>query len=132
MRLLDGLRLGGRVVERVVAASEVDAVFRPEAVHDLELLGEHLEPHARLREREPVRAVLALHPAGADPELDPPTGDVIDRRDGVREQAGQPEGGGRDERAEAERGRPRRERGERRPGVVRDVAGLVGLRDVVV
>ena len=43
---------------------------RPEPVHDLELLGEHREPLARLREREAVGAVLALHPAGAEPELD--------------------------------------------------------------
>ena len=105
---------------------------RPEPVDDLELLGEAREPLARLGEREAVGAVLALHPAGAEPELDPPAGDVVDGRGRVREQAGQPEGRRRDERPEAERRRARREPGERRPGVVRDVPGLVRLRDVVV
>ena len=41
-RLLHRLRLRRRVLERVVRAAEVDALFGPEPVHDLELLGEHL------------------------------------------------------------------------------------------
>ena len=86
-------------------AAEVDALLGPEPVHDLELLGEHREPRGGLREREAVRAVLALHPAGAEAELDPAAGNVVDGRGGVREQARQAEGGGRDERAEAERRR---------------------------
>ena len=122
MRPLHRLRQAGRVLEHVVAAVEVDVLLRPEPVHDLELLGEHLHADAGLREREAEGAVLALHPAGAEPELDPAAGDVIGRRGRIREQRGRAEGGGRDERAEAERRRPRGERGDRRPGVVRDVA----------
>ena len=45
---------------------------------------------------------------------------------------GQAEGGGGDERPEPERRRPRGEPRQRRPGVVRDIAVLVRLRDVVV
>ena len=123
MRLLHRLRLRGRVLERVVRPAEVDAVLGPEPVHDLELLREHLQADGRLRERKAVGAVLALHPAGAEAELDPAARDVVDRRDRVREQAGQAEGRRGDERAEPERARARRESCERRPGVVRDVAG---------
>src|SRR5436305_713871 len=69
MRLLQGLGLRGRVLERVVLAEEVDAVLLPEPVHDLELLREHRDARRRVGEREAVRTVLALHPACAEPEL---------------------------------------------------------------
>ena len=88
MRPLHGLRQPGRVLERVVPAVEVDVRLRPEPVHDLELLGEHLHAHGRLREREAEGAVLPLHPAGAEPELDPAAGDVVDGRGCIREQRG--------------------------------------------
>jgi hypothetical protein len=104
----------------------------PQPVHDLELLGEHREPRGGLRERETVGAVLALHPTGAEAELDAAAGDVVDGRSGVREEPRQAKGCGRDERAEAQLGRACGEAGKRRPGVVRDVAALVRLRDVVV
>ena len=132
MRLLQRLRLRRRILEDVVVAAEVDARLRPEPVHELELLGEHGEADARLREREAVGAVLALHPAGAEAELDPSAGDMVGGRDGVREQAGGAERGGGDERAEPERRRPRRERGDDGPRVVGDVRLLVALRDVMV
>src|SRR5215470_4315369 len=41
---LDGPRLRGRVLERVVPALEVDALLGPEPVDDLDLLREHLDP----------------------------------------------------------------------------------------
>ena len=131
-RLLHRLRLRRRVFERVVPAVEVDALLRPEPVDDLDLLGEHLDPRPRLREREAVRAVLALHPAGAEPELDPAARHVVGGRHRVREQPRQAEGRGGDERAEAQRRGACREGGDRRPRVVRDVVGLVSLRDVVI
>ena len=68
VRLLHRLRERGAALERVVPAREVEAVLGPLAVHDLELLGEQLHPHARLGEREAERAVLGLHPAAADAE----------------------------------------------------------------
>src|SRR5262249_43945825 len=120
-RLLNRLRLRGRVLERVVPAAEVDPLLGPEPVHDLDLLGAHLDAYPRLGEREAVRAVLALVPAGAHPELDPATRYVVGGRRGVGEQPGQAKRGGGDERAEAECRRPCRERGDRRPRVVRDV-----------
>ena len=68
--LLQRLRLRGRVLERVVPPVEVDALVRPEPVHDLELLREHRDARRRFGEREAVGEVLALHPARAEPELD--------------------------------------------------------------
>jgi hypothetical protein len=93
-RLLQRLRLGRRVLERVVRSAEVDVLLGPEPVHDLELFGEHLQADGRLRKWEAVGTVLALHPAGADAELDPAARDVVDRRSSVCEQAGQPKGCG--------------------------------------
>ena len=81
---------------------------------------------------EAERAVLALHPARAEPELDAAAGDVVGGRGCVREQRRRPEGGGGDERPEAQRRRAGGERRDRRPRVVRDVRVLVRLRDVVV
>ena len=42
---LHGFRQRGSVLERVVLAAKVDALLGPEPVDDLELLGEHREPH---------------------------------------------------------------------------------------
>src|SRR3954447_19370327 len=99
---------------------------------DLELLRETRESLARLREREAVRMVLAFHPACSETQLDPAARDVVDRRGRIREEPRQAEGRRRDQGPEAKRRRSRGEPGERRPRVVRDVAGLVRLRDVVV
>jgi hypothetical protein len=101
-------------------------------MHDLELLGEHLHAHARRRERKAERAVLALHPAGSEPELDPPARDVVGCRSGVGKQRGRPERRGGDERAETQLGRPRCESGERRPGVVRSAPDATVAGQVVV
>ena len=101
-------------------------------MHDLELLREPFDANGRLRELEAERAVLALHPAGAQSELDASAGYMVRRRDRVREQSRRAEGDGGDERPEPEGGRARGEGGDRRPGIVRDAVELVALRDVVV
>ena len=132
MRLLHRLGQAGSVVEDVVAAAEVDAVLRPEPVHDLQLLREHLDAHARLREREAERAVLPFHPAGAEPELDAAARDVVGRGGRVREQRGQAEGGGRDERPEPQRGRPAASAASVVQASCATFARLVRHRDVVV
>src|SRR5205085_11484967 len=64
-RTLDGPRQRGAVLELVLAALEADVALRPEPVHDLDLFGEHLHPHAQLRKRKAVGRRLALVPAGA-------------------------------------------------------------------
>src|SRR6478735_8832358 len=112
-------------------AVESDAVVGPEAVDDLELLSEHLPPDLQLGEGKAERLVLAFHPAGAEAELDPPAGDVIGGRDRVREYRRRPKRHRGYERAESQGRGARREAGEDRPRVVRDVGELVGLGDVV-
>ena len=79
-------------------ALERDVLLGPEPVHDLDLLGEVLEPLAQRRKRESEGFVLELVPAGAHPELDPAARDVVDGRDGVREQRRVAEGDRRDQR----------------------------------
>ena len=68
---------------------------------------------------EAVGLVLGLVPAGADPELDPAAGDVVDRDDVLRQHRGRPERDRRDHRPEPDPLGHRGERGQRRPGVER-------------
>ena len=96
----------------------VEALLRPRADDDLDLLREELEALLALGEREAVRLVLALVPARAHPDLDAAARDVVDRDGHPREHARVAEGRRRDHRAEADPLRERREPGERRPRVV--------------
>jgi hypothetical protein len=132
VRLLNRFWLRGRILEPVVRASEVDSLFAPQPVHDLELLGKHRDARRGFGERKAVRAVLTLHPACSEPELDAAARDVVDRCSGVRDERREAERRRRDERAEPKARRARREAGEDRPRVVRDRCVLVALRDVVV
>ena len=90
-----------------------------QANDDLHLLGEELEPLLSVEEREAVRHVLALVPAGSHAHVDPPSGDVVDGDGHACEHAGMPERGGRDERAEPDPLGDRREPRERCPRVER-------------
>ena len=65
--------------------SNVEALLVQETVRDLDLLGEPRDSLARRAEREAVRLVFALHPAGAHPERDAPAGDLVGRRGGACE-----------------------------------------------
>ncbi len=88
-------------------------------MNDLELLGEQLESGAKVGKRKPVRPMLELVPAGSDPKLGPPTGDVVDGRDGPGEDRWVAKGHRRDEGSEANPTGASRKTGERRPGVER-------------
>ena len=68
-----------------MAALEVEGLLRPLSVHDLELLGEELQPRGLVGEREPVHRMLGLVPAGAEPELDPAARDVVGGGHDLRE-----------------------------------------------
>jgi hypothetical protein len=80
VRALDGARQRVAVLEHVVAAGVREGFGGPLADDDLGLLLEHLHPLAQRAEREAEGAVLALVPAGAETELGPPAGDVVDGR----------------------------------------------------
>ena len=77
-RLLNRFRQGSAVAELVVASGEVERVLGPLAVDDLQLLGEELDPRGAVEEREAVRGVLELVPAGAETQLDAAARDVVD------------------------------------------------------
>ena len=78
-----------------------------------------------------MRVVLALVPARPHSDVDAAAGDVVDRHGHASEHARMPEGRRRDERAEADSLRDRREPGERRPGIERVGVGSDDRRVVV-
>ncbi len=53
----------------------------PHAGDDLELLLEPVEALAERRERDPVGLVFGVEPAGAEAELDPAAGHLVDLGD---------------------------------------------------
>lgn len=115
----DGLGHGVELVDAVVAAGEGERARRPGAVHDLDLLLEHLQPRLGVGEREPVRRVLALVPAGAHPDLHPPARHVVHRRGRLGQHRRVAERRRRHQRAQAQPGRGPRHGRQRGPGVER-------------
>ena len=101
-------------------------------MHDLYLLGEAAEPLTGVGERNAVRGVLGLVPAGAEAQFDPSPAHLIDLRDTDRERAGQPERRRADQRAEPDPGGLARQRGQREPGVGRAGQPRATDRQVVV
>ena len=97
----------------------VEALLRPGADDDLDLLREQCEALLRVEERKAVRIMLALVPRRAHPHLHAAAGDVVDGDGHPGEDARVPERRGRDHRAEPNAVGDRREPCERRPGVVR-------------
>ena len=83
-RLLERFRVVRRVVERVVLALERRPRLGEEAADHLEALLELLDPHPNGRKVVPVAAVLLVHPSGADAELEPAFGDLIQARRHLR------------------------------------------------
>jgi hypothetical protein len=101
-----------------VLALEVERALIPLAPDDLELFGEHRDPLRDRRERKAVGAVLVLEPGGSKPQLDPPAArDVICGDGAFRQNRRMPEGHRRDQGAEPQLRRDRRQSGERAPGV---------------
>ena len=85
-----GLGSAGDAADRVVGAVEVERRAgrrRPHPGDDRELLLEAVEALAERRERDGVRLVLALVPAGAEAELDPAAGHLVDAGDRDRQRA---------------------------------------------
>ncbi len=115
---LRGLGQRRRVPQRVVPAVEVEGFADggvPQAGDHGQLL---LQPaDLRLREGDAVGGVLGLVPAGAEAQLDPAAGHLVDLGDLDGEHAGQPEGGGGHQRAQADPGGLPGQPGEGDPGV---------------
>src|SRR3954453_665551 len=132
MRALHGLRPRVEPLESIVVPGEVERMFGPLPVDDLELLGQNRHPLTHRREREAVRGVLALEPAGPDAELDAAAGDVVRRDHGLGQHARVAKRRGRDESPDAQRGRDRAQRRHGAPGVERATLGVLVDGEVVV
>ena len=92
-----GLRQQDGVVHAPVAAVERHPLAREQAPDDLEGLGKAGDTPL---DRQPEDRVLDLHRARAEPEHEPPAGDLVDRGRHLRDQAGRMEARTSDERPE--------------------------------
>ncbi len=131
MRLLEGAWKRRLTFELVRRSRVVERVLGPGPDDDLDLLGEERESLLGVEEREAVREVLTLVPAGAHADVQAATGDVVDGGGHPREHARMAEGRRGDERAEPDPLGDGRQPGEGRPGVER-VGVLTDDRRVVV
>ena len=132
---LHRLGQGGRVREPVVHALELEPLprrGRPEPGDDRQLLLEPVEPLGGAGERDAVRRVLGLEPAGADAELDAPAAHPVDVRDRDRQRPGQPERRAGHHRAEPDRAGLAGQAGQRHPGVAGARQPLGAHAEVVV
>ena len=116
----------------VVLALEGERAVGPGSAHDGELLLEHVHARPDRREAEAVGLVLALVPAGSEAELDAAIRDVVDRRHVLGEHGRVPERRGRDEHAQPELRRHRRQARHRHPRVERAALLVAVDREVVV
>src|SRR5947208_2193880 len=83
-----GLEMERGVGELVVVSLERRALLGPQRAHHLARLVEPLEPLAHRVERDPVRLVLVLLPAGAEPQQEPTARDDVDLRGHLRDERG--------------------------------------------
>ena len=74
-----------RVGDREVLAGERRALLGEQAPDDRRRLVQHRGPRGQRRERVAERAALRLVPAGTEPDLEPPAGEVVDRRRRLRQ-----------------------------------------------
>ena len=81
-----------------MGAREVRDLVAQQAPDRLDRLLEQVEPLAGRRERDAVGGVLVERPAGAEAEVGPAAGEVVDRGDGVGEHGRVPVAGAVDER----------------------------------
>ena len=112
-------------------AREVGDLLAQQAADRLDRLLEEVEPLAGRRERDAVGGVLVERPPGAEPEVGPPAGQVVDRGDGVGQHGGVPVAGAVDERPDPHPGGVAGEGGVAGDGLVALVAVEVGGVEVV-
>ena len=111
-------RIVRTAVDRVVGAMMRHLLAVEQATHDLDRFRHALLADTRRVERGADRGVLGVGVTGADAELEPPIGDMVDRRHLAGEVNRMPEVVVEHERADADalgRRRHRRQRRERRP-----------------
>src|SRR5262249_61708333 len=85
MRLLHGPRVTDPPVERGGPAAEFWPSVGPHATDDVDALRELLDALADGRERDAVRAIFLLEPAGAQAQVEPALADDVERGRHLRE-----------------------------------------------
>src|SRR5262249_17235071 len=95
--------------ERVARLVQGNRLAAPQRTNGARAAVEAIEALLQGRERDPEHAVLTLVPAGADPEVEAPAGEMVDRRRALGEERGMMKGQRRDERAESDGPRGRRQ-----------------------
>ena len=103
---------------------------RPERPAGLDGRLEQVEPLAGRRERDPVRRVLAVPPAGADAEERPTAGERVEGGRGLGGDPGRAEGDRRAQRAERQAGVEPGDQPEGHPRLRDRLPGGVDLRDL--
>ena len=126
VRLLYRPRREAAAGEVEVGAVVAEGILRPEAGDHLQLLFQQVDSPSHRRKGEPVRVVLGLQPARAEPELGPAVADVVERGRQLREHGRVPERHGADECAQPDALGVARERSEVDPRVCRHA--LLGRR----
>ena len=113
-------RRPGRDRQRRARPLEREAAALVASEQVVELLDEGAQPVAPLarRPRREARRLVVLVRAGADADLEPPPGHVVDGERLLREYARRAEHDRADDRADPDPARRLRERGERRPALV--------------
>ena len=124
MGLLDRLRLGVVLADRVVLAGEAERLVREAALEDRDGLRQAGLTHGRRVERQADRLVLGPVPAGADGDVEPALAEDVEARQVLRQHGGMAEVVVQDECADAQGladrgdGRHRRRRRELRDEVI--------------
>ena len=132
VRLLDHLGAAFGLRHRVVRAGEVHLIFGEQSLHERDRLGQPRDAHAAAVERDAGALVVAIEPARANAELEPPAREHVEHRDLAREDDRVAEVVVDDQRAEAQlRGdrHERRQRGQRGP---RTADHVIGHRERVI
>src|SRR2546425_725639 len=111
VRLLQGLRLQGRVVELEELALEGDALLGPQTLHEPESFGETLRASRRAQTERRVDPRVAAEP---DPDGQAPPAQVVERREALGELDRAPQRGEQDRGAEPQPLRARRRVREQR------------------
>lgn len=116
-------RLQLAVASLEVAAVEIDGALTEERPDDRERL---FEPVDSMVERKAERTEFRIVPAGAEPEDEPPSRDLVHRRRELGEHGRGVKCRGCDQRAEANAGRRRGNRREQRPDFPGTASRAVG------
>ena len=117
VRPLHRLGLGDGILQVVVLPREGGARLGPQPTDDLQALLEPVGAVAAATELKAQHGVLVLGPSGADAEVEPPTGQVVDRHRHLGQHPRMPVGVADHRAPDPGAGRQLRHRRQHRPGL---------------